>query len=221
MPGKTARRLFDVALKTISKMSMTAPNYWGEFAVDIPLGAVLILVGLRRGELGSIAALGTILLGLFVFSFIEYSFHRWLLHGSVRFLVEGHRAHHQNPQGYDSLPFFLPGLILLALTGVLACLMPASYAFLLIGTIALCYATYGLSHFVIHHHRFHQVFTRNWAANHYIHHSRINTNFGVTTPLWDVLMGTRYVSHHKEDRGRHSGPSAGHRRAPRRADPTQ
>lgn len=175
-------------------MSTTPLNYWAEFAVDMPLGAVLILVGLRHGELGFLAVFATILLGLFLFSFIEYSFHRWLLHGSLQFLVVAHRAHHANPQGYDSLPFFLPGLILLALTGVLACFMPTSLAFLLVGTIALGYAIYGLSHFVIHHHHFRQVSARNWAASHHIHHHRLDTNFGVTTPLWDVLMGTRYVS---------------------------
>ena len=42
-------------------MSVTPLNYWAEFAVDIPLGAALILVGLRRGELDLIAVLATAL----------------------------------------------------------------------------------------------------------------------------------------------------------------
>jgi hypothetical protein len=28
---------------------------------------------------------------------------------------------------------------------------------------------------------------------HHVHHYHPGTNFGVTTPLWDVLLGTRYV----------------------------
>jgi hypothetical protein len=95
-------------------MSKTPLNYWAEFAVDIPLGVVLIFAGLRHSELDSITIFLTILLGLFLFSFIEYSFHRWLMHGSVQIFVQGHRAHHENPLGYDSLPFFLPALILWA-----------------------------------------------------------------------------------------------------------
>ena len=91
-----------------------------------------------------------------------------------------------------SLPFFLPALILLALTGVFVMLMPAKYAFLLTGTIALSYVIYGLSHFTIHHHRFHYILARNWSANHHIHHYHADTNFGVTTPLWDIVSGTRY-----------------------------
>ncbi len=195
MPGWTPRRLFDAALSNLSKMSTTPLNYWAEFGVDVPLAAALILLGLHRNELSSVEVLATVLSGLFLFSLIEYSFHRWLLHGSVRILAEGHRAHHEKPQGYDSLPFFLPGLILLALTGLLVCLMPASIAFLLIGTIALGYSIYGLSHFVLHHHRFRRGLARSWAATHHVHHSRIDTNFGVTTPLWDMVMGTRYLAH--------------------------
>jgi sterol desaturase/sphingolipid hydroxylase (fatty acid hydroxylase superfamily) len=186
-------QLFDTSLNAISKMSKTPLNYWTEFAVDIPLGVVLIFAGLQGNELNPIAVFLTILLGLFLFSIFEYSFHRYLFHGSVQIMAQSHLAHHENPLGYDSLPFFLPALILLALTGVFVLLMPANYAFLLTGTIALNYVTYGLSHFTIHHHRFHYVLTRNWAANHHIHHYHPDTNFGVTTPLWDKLLGTRYI----------------------------
>ena len=190
-------RPFDKPLNAISKMSKTPWNYWAEFSVDIPVGAALIFAGLRRNDLASIGVFLVILLGLFLFSFIEYAFHRWLFHGSVQILAQGHRAHHDNPSGYDSLPFFLPAFVLLALTGVLLLLMSANVAFLLTGTITLGYATYGLCHFTIHHHRFHDTFARNWAARHHIHHYHPDTNFGVTTPLWDLLLDTRYIYNHK------------------------
>jgi sterol desaturase/sphingolipid hydroxylase (fatty acid hydroxylase superfamily) len=195
--GQITKQLFNAVMSTILKMSKTPLNYWAEFAVDIPLGVVLISAGLRHSELGPIAVFFTILLGLFLFSFIEYFFHRWLFHGPVQFLARSHRAHHENPLGYDSLPFFLPALILLAITGICTLFMSTSYAFLLTGTIVLGYAIYGLSHFTIHHYRFQQALAREWAANHHIHHYHANTNFGVTTPLWDILLGTRYVYEHK------------------------
>jgi len=174
-------------------MSRTPLNYWAEFAVDIPFGVALIIAGLQGNEPGPIAVFLTVLLGLFLFSIIEYSFHRWLFHGSIQILAQGHRAHHENPLGYDSLPFFVPAVVLLALTGVLVFLMHANYAFLLIGTIFLSYVAYGLGHFTIHHHRFHYAPARNWAAHHLIHHYHPDTNFGVTTPLWDMMLGTRYL----------------------------
>jgi 4-hydroxysphinganine ceramide fatty acyl 2-hydroxylase len=191
------KQLFNKALNTILELSKTPLNYWAEFAVDIPLGVVLISAGLRHSGPGPVAVSLIILVGLFLFSFIEYFFHRWLFHGPVQFLSRSHWAHHENPLGYDSLPFFLPALMLLLITGICTFFMPVSYAFLLTGTILLGYAIYGLSHFTIHHHRFQQTFAREWAANHHIHHYHADTNFGVTTPLWDILLGTRYVYEHK------------------------
>lgn len=186
-------QLFKSTKDIILKMSQTRANYWGEFVLDIPVGTLLIFTAFRRSDMQPFAAFMTILLGLFLFSFVEYFFHRWLFHGSVAFIVEGHRAHHQNPLGYDGLPFFLPALVLLGMIGILNLLMPLSYAFLLAGVTAFGYVTYGLSHYAIHHRRFRHHLAQRWAANHHIHHYHSDTNFGVTTPLWDTLLNTRYM----------------------------
>ncbi len=179
----------------ILKLSRTPANYWGEFVLDLPLGIFLVGAGLQSFDDHPVLALLTFLTGLFVFSFFEYFFHRWMFHGSIRVMVEGHRAHHENPLGYDSIPFFLPALILLGLVGICVLLMPTGYAFLLTGTIAFGYVTYGLSHFMIHHSHFRRGLTRRWAAKHHIHHFHPDSNFGVTTPLWDILLRTRYLQH--------------------------
>jgi sterol desaturase/sphingolipid hydroxylase (fatty acid hydroxylase superfamily) len=197
MRGQRIRRLFDAALVCILKMSRTPANYWGEFVLDIPIGFLLIFEGLRHPGTHPPAVFFTILIGLFLFSFFEYFFHRWLFHGSMRLMVEGHRAHHENPLGYDALPFFLPALLLMGLVGIFVLLIPVSYAFLLAGSMASGYVTYGLSHFIIHHTRFRRRMARRWAANHHIHHYHPDTNFGVTTPLWDIVLSTRYVRQYK------------------------
>jgi sterol desaturase/sphingolipid hydroxylase (fatty acid hydroxylase superfamily) len=189
--------LFDTLLNGIAKLCRTPLNYWGEFAVDIPLGVLLLAAGLRGRELGPLAAFLTILFGLFFFSILEYSMHRWLFHGSMQIFMQGHRAHHANPLGYDALPFFLPAFMALALAGFFALLMPTHNAFLLAGTMTLSYVVYGLGHFTIHHHRFHYAPARNWAAHHHVHHYHPDSNFGVTTPLWDRVFGTRYRYEHK------------------------
>jgi sterol desaturase/sphingolipid hydroxylase (fatty acid hydroxylase superfamily) len=197
MQGLAIRRLFDAALDCILKMSRTPANYWGEFVLDVPVGILLIFEGLRRLDTHPIAVFFTILIGLFIFSFFEYFFHRWLFHGSMRLMVEGHRAHHENPLGYDALPFFLPALLLTGLVGIFVLLMPVGFAFLLAGAMDVGYATYGLTHFLIHHRRFRRRPVRRWAANHHIHHYHPDTNFGVTTPLWDILFATRYARHYQ------------------------
>lgn len=193
MQGQIIRGLFASAQDSIVRMSRTPANYWGEFFLDIPVGILLILAGLRRHDIHPVAAFITILIGLFLFSFFEYFFHRWIFHGSLRLMVNGHRAHHENPLGYDGIPFFLPTLLLLGLLGIFFLLITASNAFLLTGSIAFGYVTYGLSHFIIHHIHFHRRLARRWAANHHIHHYHPDSNFGVTSPLWDILLNTLYM----------------------------
>ena len=181
------------SLDAIVRMSSTRSNYWAEVVVDSALAVLLIHEGWRRHTGGALTATLAIFLGLFAFSFVEYFFHRWMFHTRVPLFAEGHRLHHERPLGYDSLPFFLPGAVLLTLTGLCALILPTGFALLLMGAVTLGYIIYGLSHFTIHHVRFKQPLLRRWAAGHHVHHYHPDSNFGLTTPLWDVLLGTRYV----------------------------
>jgi sterol desaturase/sphingolipid hydroxylase (fatty acid hydroxylase superfamily) len=177
----------------IVRMSSTRTNYWAELGVDTTLGALLVVEGWRMHAGSPLVALLAIGLGLFAFSFIEYFFHRWMFHTRVPLFEQGHRTHHEQPLGYDSLPFFLPAVVLLTLAGLFVLIMPAGFALLMAGAITFGYITYGLSHFTIHHVRFKHPWLRRWAGAHHIHHYHPDSNFGLTTPLWDVLLGTRYV----------------------------
>ncbi len=181
------------SLDAIVRMSSTRTNYWAEVVVDSALAVLLIGEGWRRHTGGALTATLAVLLGLFTFSFVEYFFHRWMFHTRVPLFAEGHRLHHERPLGYDSLPFFLPGAVLLTLTGLCMLFLPTGFALLLMGAVTLGYIIYGLSHFTIHHVRFKQPLLRSWAAHHHVHHYHPDSNYGLTTPLWDVLLGTHYV----------------------------
>ncbi|MFC5436575.1 sterol desaturase family protein [Rhodanobacter umsongensis] len=174
-------------------MSRTRTNYWAELGVDTMLGGLLVVEGWRLHAGSRWTALLAVGLGLFAFSFIEYFFHRWMFHTRVPLFEQGHRTHHEQPLGYDSLPFFLPAVVLLTLAGMFALVMPTGFALLMAGAITFGYIIYGLSHFIIHHVRFKQPWLRRWAGAHHVHHYHPDSNFGLTTPLWDVLLGTRYV----------------------------
>ena len=186
--------LFDAARQSLVRLSTTRANGQAGLAADVGIGIVLLSAGLWRGNARPVAALLTMLFGLVLFSFIEYCFHRWLFHGRPQIMEQGHRMHHEQPMGYDALPFFLPPLGLLGIAGILTLVVPASFAFLLAGALAAGYAAYGLSHAAIHSFRFRHPLSKRWAAIHHIHHYHPDTNFGVTTPLWDILLGTQYVS---------------------------
>ena len=206
MQGYPLERYSNGTLHALVRMSRTRANYWLEFIIDGALGIILLGEGVRSHiPLVTIALLA--LFGLFIFSFMEYCFHRWVFHGSLRLLALGHAAHHANPMGYDSLPFFLPAMVLSVLMGLGALLIPVGDIMSLAGGIAFGYVAYGLSHFFIHHRRFLPGLARKWAAFHHIHHYHPDRNFGVTTPLWDILLGTRYDSNASPSRPRAQSPA--------------
>ena len=187
------RNLVRAGVDSIVRMSSTQTNYWVEVGVDLALCILLIVEGWRLNAGGALSALLAVALGLFAFSFVEYFFHRWMFHTRIPLFAQGHRMHHERPLGYDSLPFFLPGAVLLVLTGLVVLILPTGFALLMMGSVTLGYIAYGLSHFTIHHVRFKHPLLRRWAGAHHVHHYHPDSNFGVTTPLWDVLLGTRYV----------------------------
>jgi sterol desaturase/sphingolipid hydroxylase (fatty acid hydroxylase superfamily) len=184
-------------LRAIERMSTTRANARAGLVADVLASCVLVYLGLRRADLSPALGISIALFGLVLFSFVEYCFHRWLFHGSVQVLEQGHRKHHEEPQAHDALPFFLPPLVALLLAGCLSILLPASAALLFTGGVAAGYAAYGLTHTIFHTVRFRRPLARRWAAAHHIHHYHPHSNFGVTTPLWDILLRTRYLAGEK------------------------
>jgi sterol desaturase/sphingolipid hydroxylase (fatty acid hydroxylase superfamily) len=180
-------------LHAISHLSTTRTNARAGLVADAVTSGALLGFGLRHGDIPVATAGSVALFGLLLFSFVEYCFHRWLFHGPVQALEQGHRKHHEQPQAHDSLPFFLPPLVALTVAGVLSVLLPAATALLFTGGIAAGYAAYGVTHTTFHNVRFRQRLSRRWAAAHHIHHHHPHSNFGVTTPLWDIVLKTRYV----------------------------
>ena len=176
----------------IERMSTSKGNLYTGLTCDWATGLLLLTAALYVGQTSWARALVTVVAGFFIFSFIEYAAHRWLFHVIPGPFKDGHTRHHKYPHGYDALPFFVPPLFMCALAAGFSFLMPAGYALLLTGAIALGYALYGSSHTVLHRHTFSGPLSRPWQVFHDQHHEHPDKNFGVTTPLWDVLLGTRY-----------------------------
>jgi len=180
------------------RISSTRANYFAEFVVDGLFGIAMVFEGLALSGYAWATGFAIFLAGLFTFSFIEYFFHRWLFHVAPAIMVRGHAAHHHNPRGYDSLPFFLPLVIFLGLFWLFGSFMPLADAMILTGSIAIGYIIYGGSHYIIHHYRFTSPFALRWAAFHHIHHTHPDKNFGVTTPLWDLILRTYYYPRRRQ-----------------------
>jgi len=181
----------------LAYLSTTRFNYWLGFVFDGTICLALFAVAVTQPEMTPLKSLATFTGGLFIFSFIEYFFHRWLFHQWVEVMKRGHWAHHEDPLGYDALPFFVPSLVYLALAVFLQFFMPLGHACLLASSVALGYITYGLTHYALHHFRFKNILGKKLLAHHQIHHYHPEYNFGVTSPLWDLVLGTRYRSRHR------------------------
>lgn len=181
-------------LQWLSGLSNSRFNGYAGLSVDVIVALALLGAALWRNDVQPAIALVTLCAGLMTFSLVEYCVHRWLFHGPVSLFEAGHRRHHEQPRGYDALPFFLPPVAWLLLTALLTVFMPVTVALLLAGSIAAGYSAYGLSHTIMHNVRFRNPYLRKWAAAHHVHHNHPERNFGVTSPLWDRLLRTQYVS---------------------------
>jgi sterol desaturase/sphingolipid hydroxylase (fatty acid hydroxylase superfamily) len=142
--------------------------------------------------------------GLFTWTFAEYMLHRFVFHFRPRnawqerlsFLFHG--VHHAQPMSKTRLvmpPAVSIPLALLFFGGfylLLAVLLRVGHwvAPLFSGFIA-GYLIYDMLHYSTHHFRFRWRFWQYLRRHHMLHHAQTpDQRFGVSSPLWDILLGT-------------------------------
>ena len=174
---------------------LTRTPAWLPFVVYAPFVAGLLVA--HRGA-GLVHLAWPLLAGVLLWTLVEYLLHRFGLHlpqhtrawRVAYFLVHGH--HHADPRDPERLVAALPqSALLLALVYGLASLAldgPASAA-LLAGT-TLGYLAYEAAHWRIHHARRPGPLFRRLARHHLAHHGDPTSRYGISSPLWDVLLGT-------------------------------
>ena len=164
------------------------------------LGALIILSVGYWGPVGYSAAYlaGSFLLGFLGFTLFEYLLHRFLFHykakgeklGKLIFNVHG--VHHRHPLDLSKYrtPYYSRPLIVIVLFLLFRILTgPSVYGWL---PGFLCgYAFYLLVHFIVHYCEIPNNALRFLWLNHDIHHY-LNPRlaYGVSSPLWDWIIGT-------------------------------
>jgi len=176
----------------IRAFSETRINYWASYATDLACPLVFAYLGFRN-HFNWLSAMLEILAGLAMFSFVEYSIHRWLLHNSKTPFFLLHEAHHAHPEKH--IAFFFPTSILTLLSawilfGHLLHLEGASFT---ICGFSVGYCYFGILHHLEHSSRINQLpfrwLQKRWAA-HSVHHHLDRNNFGVITSFWDYVFET-------------------------------
>lgn len=172
----------------MSAWQLSRHSYYADM-VTVPALAVIALTRAVYLNASVIEIAAGFVFGMLLMSFIEYSVHRWLFHRVYR---REHWLHHVNPGSYIGVPgyqvilyFSLGYALLMGLAG------------LSIGTGLFVGVSVAYLIYVIAHDRFHHGRPRRWhgywarqAARHMIHHEGKETNFGVSSPLWDRILGT-------------------------------
>ena len=139
-------------------------------------------------------------LGVLSWTLIEYGLHRFVFHYDARsvfgrrLLYAAHISHHEHPRArsrpFSGLVISLPiatAYLLLAWVAT-GSLHTASYMFL---GLAAGYFCYEWLHFQAHHRRPRLRLFRYLRTYHLLHHHETpELRFGVTSPLFDLLLGT-------------------------------
>lgn len=126
--------------------------------------------------------------GIWTWSFIEYSAHRWLFHGPMS---NQHMLHHQYPESYVGVPNWLSIGIFILFFALLSLVIDTIFAAGLSVGIILGYLWYLKVHDRFHHSV--GIFERPLVylyGHHNRHHRSIMTNFGVSTRFWDNVFKT-------------------------------
>ncbi len=168
------------------------------FIVWLPIVTLLLWNAFHALDAVSIAILGVA--GFFSWTLAEYFLHKFLFHLETenpylkRFVFLLHGIHHAQPE--DKTRLVMPPiasipigsalyLVFLGVFGVDK--VQPFFAFFLLG-----YLCYDWIHYSTHHFKPQTIVGRVLKKNHMDHHfSKEEINWGVSSPLWDYVFGTR------------------------------
>jgi Sterol desaturase len=156
-------------------------------------------------ELPKVLAL--LIFGAFIWSLTEYILHRFVFHFVPRnklgqkahFMFHG--VHHDYPN--DSTRLVMPPAVSIPLAALFYFLfskilgthyLPPFFAGFIIG-----YLAYDLTHYAVHHFSLHGKISL-YLKQHHMRHHYLNpeSNYGVSSPLWDFVFGTFLKKAHNE-----------------------
>ncbi len=156
--------------------------YYGVASTAIPLGLGLAFFAL----------------GILAFTFVEYMMHKHFFHmepdtplkDKLQYNIHG--VHHDYPKDKDRLA--MPPFVSAAYAAIfylVFTLLMGDFALYFLPGFLLGYAGYLGVHYVVHAYNPPKNFLKVLWVNHAIHHYKDpDTAFGVSSPLWDYLLGT-------------------------------
>jgi len=164
----------------------------------LPVVGAMLYVSVWQRQLSLVAVVALFLLGILLWTLLEYLIHRYIFHYKPKTRVGKHLhyiihgVHHDYPSDARRLvmppsisvplAFFFYGLFLL----IIARLTPAVFAGLVFG-----YVCYDMLHYATHHFPMkHGIWL--WLKQYHLrhHYKDDHAGYGISSPLWDYVFRT-------------------------------
>jgi sterol desaturase/sphingolipid hydroxylase (fatty acid hydroxylase superfamily) len=194
---ETVRMFKSDFFEALSRVHYTVPLF-----IFIPIILYFLYRAIWVFELKFLSIVALIVLGLFVWTITEYTLHRFIFHfepksefgKKLHFIFHG--VHHDYPN--DSRRLVMPPSVSLPLAAIFYVLFTLILGLEFVSPFFVGflfgYLFYDLTHYAIHHFNMHNKF---WLAikNHHMkhHYQDPAKGFGVSTPLWDIIIGTNFL----------------------------
>lgn len=195
----TSPRIFDNPIMDF----LSRVSWWVIPIIYIPMIIFFIYKGIVINEIPLISFGLYFVLGIIIWTFLEYTLHRWAFHFEARtkrqerilFLVHG--IHHDYPQ--DSKRLVMPPSVSLILAVIIysiifgitsifsaTILIPAIFAGVVAG-----YLYYDMVHYSQHHMKITNPYYKDLKEYHMKHHyQEPDLAFGISNKVWDKIFGT-------------------------------
>lgn len=182
-------------MEALSKVHWSVPLF-----VYIPAIVALVWYAAAIKQTGAGTIVLWFVLGTAAWTAVEYVLHRFIFHyhpksawgQSLHFVMHG--VHHDYPS--DARRLVMPPTasipIVLLMYGLFYLLIPAHTEVFMAGLLS-GYVVYDMIHYALHHASFSSGWLKMLKQHHMRHHySDPNNGFGVSSRIWDSVMGTRF-----------------------------
>ena len=142
-----------------------------------------------------------IVLGIFIWSFAEYTLHRFIFHFNakskfgqkIHFIFHG--VHHDYPM--DSRRLVMPPSVSVPLAilfyFLFEVILGKSFVSPFFVGFLVGYLFYDMTHYAVHHFNIHNKFWLVLKKHHMRHHfQNPELGYGVSSPMWDYIIGTDF-----------------------------
>lgn len=167
------------------------------YSIYFPIMTLLLYYGHAYKGLSISMEIGLFLLGMLVWSFVEYMLHRYLFHFLAKskkvqnLIYTLHGVHHEYPRDKERL-FMppIPSLIVAVILFSLFSILLGIHVYAFFPGFLFGYLIYGSMHFAIHAFAPPRFLKALWRNHHLHHYKHPDKGFGVSSVLWDVIFRT-------------------------------